>query len=119
MIYLTSFLSMIESCKSSEEIFCESIEKKGENLDLIIKDYLNSMQKVENKSILLNEFEVFLSNQSCLDSVLFAKGFLRTSPPIKQVYLKSNVNFGCLEIDINLSIEKNKLRLEKIEVRNR
>ncbi|HSO85246.1 MAG TPA: hypothetical protein VLQ91_01750 [Draconibacterium sp.] len=116
IIYFSTVLMNINQCNNSGQDLCKSLQFGEENVKTLLNDFLGKIDKDKDQESQFKQIEAFLLKQNCIEKVEFAKEYLRTSPPIKQVYLTMATDSKIKNVTINISLNNKELSVEKIIV---
>lgn len=85
-----------------------------EHVKTLLDDYLEKIDGDKDPEIQMKEIEAFLLKQKCIEKTEFAKEYLRTLPPIKQLFITTSSDLKIKDVTINFSVDKKELSVEKI-----
>jgi hypothetical protein len=101
-------------CEDSNENFCKALKISEENAKIMLNNYLKTIDKAKDENYQFQKIKAYFLKQDCIEKVEFGKGYLRTFPPIKQVFLTTNLDQKYRNITVNITLSNSKLNAEKI-----
>lgn len=106
---LCLLLTSSATCDEQKGNFCASAKASEDNLIVSINHYFKKSDKKETTETRLQAFKKHLLNQACVTEVLLGKGYLRTSPPKKEVIIDFNFDDHQIRKKLFLSVEDKKI----------
>ena len=94
---------------------CDALLDNKEKVKVNINTFLNSLGPA-NEELQLDKLKTYLLDQECISQVAISDTYLRTSPPIRQLFITTSDKLQD-EITLNISVGKSKLQVENI-IRN-
>ncbi|WP_339711907.1 hypothetical protein [uncultured Kriegella sp.] len=98
----------IWQCKTAENSFCEIFGKSQEDLRTNANHLFNQFNSIQDNEMRFLKIKDFLYQQDCVDNVEIGKGYLRTQPPMKQIFITTFVNETLSRYIINVSLGTNR-----------
>jgi hypothetical protein len=113
-LFLSAALLRVSQCNNATDGLCTALQSGEEDVKTILNEYLKKQDSDKDPEIQLKEIEAFLLKQKCIEKTEFAKGYLRTSPPIKQLYITTSPDLKIKDVTINFTVDKKEISVEKI-----
>lgn len=114
ILFVFAILLRDSQCSNTGKDPCAALQLGEENIKNLLNDYLKKIDADLDPENQFKQIEVYLLRQNCIEKVEFSRGYLRTSPPIKQVYLTMASDSKIKDVTINISLNNKELSVEKI-----
>ncbi len=114
ILFLSVTILRVSQCNNTTDDFCAALQSGEEDVEIMLDEYLRKQDSAKDPEIQLKAIEAFLLKQKCIEKTEYAKGYLRTSPPIKQLNITTSPDLKIKDVTINFSVNKKEISLEKI-----
>jgi len=116
VFFVLTLLVNINKCNSSNENLCTAMQESEEKVKTVLNTYLKTLDDKKDVEDKYKEIEAFLLRQNCIEKVEFGRGYLRTLPPIKQVYLTTASESKIKNVIVNITLNNKEISVEKIVI---
>lgn len=106
---LCLILTSSATCDEEKGNFCTSAKASEVNMIVSINHYFKKSGKKENIETRIQAFKKHLLAQACVTEVLLGKGYLRTSPPQKEVIIDFIFDDNQLRKKLLISVDDKKI----------